>query len=339
MTASAHICHEQDCAYPTNRPDHHLCYDHYLESTDGAISLCPNCRFAYKPTEYPICRDCYGERRSGERQPGDHVGGMGWEEPPAQTAYTPSSAVRAVEFVRRNMREFETACNNHESNTTQYLVDPILQGLRWNTSDPSQVQKEYYPERRRRYRRSIRVDIALLRNGNPVAFIEVKRLDRNFSQEYQSQLEDYASYLGNGIAILTNGRFWQVQDVTNGVATHSATIDIWKDSADSVAERLSRLLGNISAASVNQPTRSAPRVARQHRRTPTGEQITDALKEYRGREAQRRRRPAYTIFNDETIAQIAAVKPANYNELQSVKGVGPTTVKQHGAAILKIVAG
>ena len=343
MTTSAHICYEQDCTYRTNRPDHPLCYDHYLDSTNGIISLCPNCQSAYKPIGYSICRDCNRKQRGGGRQSGDQVGGAGWDKAQeSRTAPVPSSAVEAVERVRKNMNDYYDDCINHESNTTQYLVEPLLRELGWDTSDPSQVKREYLPEARRRYRRNKRVDIALLRDGKPVAFIEVKNLDRNHQPKYESQLKGYVSNMSSGIAILTNGRFWILNDVVEGVTRpHStlATLDILSGTADSIAEQLAGVIGKVAITGTNLPTPPASRVARQPRIAPTTEQITVALKEYRTREAQRRRRPAYTILNDAAVTQIAAVKPSDYAELRSVKGVGSTTIKQHGEAILKIVAG
>ena len=186
------------------------------------------------------------------------------------------------------------------------------------------VIKEYRVEGKKRSRRNIRVDIALLRDDRrPFAFIEVKRLDRDYDPQYRDQLENYASHMDSGVAVLTNGRHWRISNVTDGVAQPPRPVDIQNGSTESVAEILNGFLG---------------RTASDHQ-SPSIEQITDALKDYRRCKAQRRRRPAYTIFSDDTIAQIAERKPANTDELQSIKGVGPTTLRQHGSAILEIVAG
>ena len=191
-------------------------------------------------------------------------------------------------------------------------------------------------EGRKWYRRTPkRVDIALLSGGDPAVFIEVKRLNRDYDPDYMDQLKDYASNMDSGTAVLTNGRYWLISTVTDGVSQHRLTVDVMEGSAESVAKTLNGAIGRTAIAA---DARRGPPAA-QLVRPLTSEQITDALKDYRGREAQQRRRLAFTIFSDATIALIAERKPANTAELQSIKGVGPTILRQHGEAILKIVAG
>ena len=57
MTATT--CADQDCNQSISRPNHSLCYNHYRERRDEAISLCSDCQVTYKPAEYPVCRNCY----------------------------------------------------------------------------------------------------------------------------------------------------------------------------------------------------------------------------------------------------------------------------------------
>ena len=327
------ICAGQDCNQPTNRPYQPLCDDDYLKLRDETISLCSDCQVVYKPAEYLVCRDCYQRQRSNRES------GVGWDRAPSETASPPPPAglVKAVELVRRNISEHADACANNETSTTQYLVEPVLKGLGWDIYNPDLVIKEYRVEGKKRSHRNIRVDIALLRDDlRPFAFIEVKRLDRDYDQRYMGQLEDYASHMDSGIAVLTNGRHWLISHVIGGVLQPHQTMDIQEGCAESVAEQFEQVLGRktIAAGSIQSATPPL-RVAR----PPTSAQITDALKDYRGREAQLRRRRAFTIFSDATIALISERKPANSAEVQSIKGVGTTTLRQHGEAILKIVEG
>lgn len=312
MATATRTCDEQDCIEQTSRPSHPLCYEHYLEHKDGTISPCSDCQKAYKPAKYQVCRSC---NRSG----------TGWDHPPEPECQPPPAIlVDAVELVRRNISKHADACSNNETNTTQYLVEPLLIGLGWDIRNPDLVIKEYRVEGKRRSRRNIRVDIALLRDDrHPIAFVEVKRLDRNYDPQYMDQLENYASHMDNGVAVLTNGRHWLIGNVTDGVAQPPRPVDIQNGSAERVAQILNGFVGRT--ASDQQPS--------------TSEQIMEVLKDYRRREAKRRRRPAFTILSDETIALIAESKPTDTNELQSIKGVGPTTLRQHSTAILKIVAG
>ncbi len=290
MTSTGRICAEQDCNKPTSRPNH------------------------------PLCPDCYQRQRSSRKS------GKGWDQPSLESDShsPPDRLVKAVKLVRRNISKHADACANNETNTTQYLVEPMLIGLGWDIRNPDLVFKEYRVEGKRRSRRNIRVDIALLRDDRrPFAFVEVKRLDRDYDPQYMDQLENYASHMDSGVAVLTNGRHWRLSSVTDGVAQHPRRVDIQNGSAESVAEILIGFLGRT--ASEHQP--------------PTREQITGALKDYRTREAQRRRIRPFTIFSDDTIAEIAERKPTNPTDLLSIKGIGPTKLRQHGEAILEIVAG
>ena len=320
MTADTRKCGEQDCPNPTSRPNHPLCRDHYLKRRDGAISLCSDCEVTYKPSKHRLCRDC--------KQSSISESGPSWETGLQQTTVSPptQSDVRAVETVRQNIAQHRELCTNHETNTTQYLVVPLLEGLGWDSRNPAQVVQEYAPKGKRWHGNHKKVDVALFADDNPIVFIEVKRLDREFRDEYMDQLKDYATNMVSGFAVLTNGQYWLISYVTDGASQPRETVDILKGSAEEVARTFSTIIGKTAIVDAS-------------RSTPTRKQITDALKKYRRREAQRRRSPAFTIFSDETIALIAESKPISTDELQSVKGIGSTTLGQHGAAILKIVSG
>ena len=49
-------------------------------------------------------------------------------------------------------------------------------------------------------------------------------------------------------------------------------------------------------------------------------------------------KPAYTVFDDKTLAGIATSLPADLAELARVKGVGPAKLDQYGDDILALVA-
>ena len=233
MTTAVRICGEQDCNQPTNRPNQPLCYNDYLELVDGIISLCSDCQVTYKPAEYPICRSCYQRQRGGIRQSSIRESGGSWDTAfQIQDPTPPPEAIEAVETVRRNIQQHWDSCTRHETNTIQYLVIPLLQGLGWDISDPAQVVREYPPTGKRWYGRSKRVDVALFVNSAPIVFIEVKRLDRDYDPQYMGQLKGYASHMDSGIAVLTNGRHWLISHVTDGVLQTPQTMDIQKGSAE-----------------------------------------------------------------------------------------------------------
>jgi DNA topoisomerase-3 len=66
-------------------------------------------------------------------------------------------------------------------------------------------------------------------------------------------------------------------------------------------------------------------------------QLVEALKEWRRNEANRSRVRAFRILTDRTLHALAAERPSTEDDLLQVAGVGPSTVRKHGAAILKIV--
>jgi superfamily II DNA helicase RecQ len=74
-----------------------------------------------------------------------------------------------------------------------------------------------------------------------------------------------------------------------------------------------------------QPTHTAP------------PELVDALRSMRMTHARSRRIPAYCIFNDATLLNIAAALPRDEGQLLAVKGVGPGIVGSYGREILDAV--
>ena len=129
LTGTTRICGHQDCNERTSRPDRPFCYEHDQAFQERFIDECPNCSGVYKPAKYCVCRSCYAQRcQSSQRtQPSDHRqpqnDDRGWNR---QDKETSPLAVKAVKLVRKNMKEYSKECENHESNTIQYLVEPVL---------------------------------------------------------------------------------------------------------------------------------------------------------------------------------------------------------------------
>jgi ATP-dependent DNA helicase RecQ len=48
-------------------------------------------------------------------------------------------------------------------------------------------------------------------------------------------------------------------------------------------------------------------------------------------------KPAYTVAHNSTLETIATVRPGSLGELATIKGIGPTFVERHGAAVLALV--
>ena len=63
-----------------------------------------------------------------------------------------------------------------------------------------------------------------------------------------------------------------------------------------------------------------------------------ALRSLRRRLADEQRVPAYVVFSDATLAEMAARRPANYAELLEISGVGQAKLQRYGVAFLDAIA-
>ena len=66
--------------------------------------------------------------------------------------------------------------------------------------------------------------------------------------------------------------------------------------------------------------------------------LVEALRHWRSGVAREKRLPAYTVLHNRTIVAVAAARPADRGRLLAIPGIGPTTVKRYGSALLRIVA-
>lgn len=55
--------------------------------------------------------------------------------------------------------------------------------------------------------------------------------------------------------------------------------------------------------------------------------------------AQGQGKPAYTVFSDTTLRDIATAKPQTLKQLSLLRGIGPVKLEQFGAAVLRILRG
>lgn len=70
-----------------------------------------------------------------------------------------------------------------------------------------------------------------------------------------------------------------------------------------------------------------------------GEQarLFESLRAWRTRTAKARGVPAYVVFPDATLVEIAAARPASEEALLEVKGVGPRKLADYGAELLELI--
>jgi ATP-dependent DNA helicase RecQ len=67
--------------------------------------------------------------------------------------------------------------------------------------------------------------------------------------------------------------------------------------------------------------------------------VLGALKALRGDLARRQNQPAYVIFPDRTLIEMAARRPRTLDELAAVHGVGVAKLQKYGAAFLNVIQG
>jgi DNA helicase II / ATP-dependent DNA helicase PcrA len=88
---------------------------------------------------------------------------------------------------------------------------------------------------------------------------------------------------------------------------------------------------------------SSPRPSRTGSSRPTSVAITgggalfDRLKDWRRKRAQADDVPAYVVFHDRTLAEIADRKPRDWADLASISGVGPAKLERYADEILEIL--
>jgi ATP-dependent DNA helicase RecQ len=67
------------------------------------------------------------------------------------------------------------------------------------------------------------------------------------------------------------------------------------------------------------------------------EELWQRLRTWRLEKARAQEVPAFVIFHDATLRRIAALRPANLDELASIKGIGSSKLAKYGQEVLSIV--
>ena len=112
-----------------------------------------------------------------------------------------------IELLKSRIRSHRTILEVNETRTRVALIDPLLNELGWDVSDPVRVTTEYSVGK------GGVADYALFDNqGQLIAILEAKRLGTTLSA-HQMQIVNYAVASGIRYAGLTNGDNWEVYDV------------------------------------------------------------------------------------------------------------------------------
>ena len=100
--------------------------------------------------------------------------------------------------------------------------------------------------------------------------------------------------------------------------------------------RPSQFLDELELAPTVPPrTSSTPRPSVTVRR---GGALFDRLREWRRKRAQADGVPAYVVFHDRTLAEIAERKPRDWADLAAVAGVGPAKLERYADEVLAVVS-
>jgi DNA helicase-2/ATP-dependent DNA helicase PcrA len=91
--------------------------------------------------------------------------------------------------------------------------------------------------------------------------------------------------------------------------------------------RASRFIGELGVAAA--PPAHAPE---------PDDPVYAALKQWRLRRATEDELPAYVVFHNTTLAEIAGRRPRDLTELGTVPGVGPTKLERYGQEVLAVLA-
>ena len=131
----------------------------------------------------------------------------------------------------------------NEASISTGLVLPILDALGWDAFDPNEVAPEYKVKGRR-------VDFALIANGSPAVFVEVKQ--PGLADGADQQLFEYAFHEGVPLAVLTDGATWSIyvpSEQGSYEDRRAYHLDLAERAPNESADRLSRYLARTAVAS------------------------------------------------------------------------------------------
>ncbi|MCY3991258.1 MAG: type I restriction enzyme HsdR N-terminal domain-containing protein [Caldilineaceae bacterium] len=148
----------------------------------------------------------------------------------------PDELITTIETLKQRMADHNTILQDNETRTRMALVDPLLQALGWDTTDPFLVIPEYVIG-------DGQVDYALLsKKGGPTAVIEAKHFEEPL-QKHRDKTIDYAKDARIKYAAITNGDQWQLYDVSgSGSLAEKQILDVRISASPPYQSALSLLL-------------------------------------------------------------------------------------------------
>ena len=115
--------------------------------------------------------------------------------------------ITVIETLKQRIIDHGAILQDNETRSRMALIDPLLQVLGWDTTDPFLVIPEYDAG-------GGQVDYALLgKKGGPTAVIEAKRLGEPL-QKYREKMIRYAKDARINCAGITDGDQWELYDIS-----------------------------------------------------------------------------------------------------------------------------
>jgi DNA helicase II / ATP-dependent DNA helicase PcrA len=125
-----------------------------------------------------------------------------------------------------------------------------------------------------------------------------------------------------GMVLVDQGAEWVIEDIGSG--------DLVARTASGATRRF------VAGQAVQSKGRQRGRLRVPDQQvTATAARIYDDLRRFR--ELARDGKPAYTVFDDKTLAAISSTAPTTLDELSTVKGVGPAKLEQYGERVVDLV--
>lgn len=118
----------------------------------------------------------------------------------------PKQIEQMVRALKDRASEHREYIEGHETRTRLVLIDPLLRELGWDPEDPEVVQVEFKLK-------AGKIDYALMKDGEPVAVIEAKRLGTNFGSGVPHQVIKYIKdpeCSNIRLVAFTNGDEWVI---------------------------------------------------------------------------------------------------------------------------------
>ncbi|HEY3144952.1 MAG TPA: HRDC domain-containing protein, partial [Dongiaceae bacterium] len=120
-------------------------------------------------------------------------------------------------------------------------------------------------------------------------------------------------------------------------------INIAKYGCLEITERGRAILKGEAPFAFREPGKKPPRVSRRAARAAATSDLPELdiallarLKELRLDLARAQRVPAYVVFPDATLIEMARLRPSSLDQMRAISGVGPRKLEQFGPAFLEL---